>query len=75
MLCMYKHCDQSSVLQVSGDKVEERRGWRCGSSEEERLYSGVTNNFLRIIVYIFTRYNFFLSVYRVFNVSTAVLTG
>lgn len=29
------------MLQVSGIKVEEHRGWRCGSTEEERLYSGM----------------------------------
>lgn len=29
------------MLQVSGIKVEEHRGWRCGSNEEERLYPGM----------------------------------
>lgn len=33
--------DEMSVLQVSGIKVEEHRGWRCGSTEEERFYPGM----------------------------------
>lgn len=34
--------DLAPLLQVSRVKVEGHRSWRCGSFEEERLYSGMT---------------------------------